>query len=357
MRIFEPVDFDSYMTGTGWRGRLAQAIRERTPYKAAAEYHVRCVRAGYPACWLAELLTGLMVEKPPTELRPGLAQSELMSPRAHWPIFWASVMKSEDGWSELNALMNAGYEVHLSSHSQGRWWYSMREGSLVCRSADREEQHSLESLRARLEAMNADRQHWAGVFVFQRWKQPGREHILGHDGAVLNWILTCIDELTRLYRLCVPVDFPFPERPEHLVPVDTFVADAFWDKLRRVGDRDGRRGDKYCSTARGLLEAFRDVEEEFYGFDCGWEPEQDAFAGYLKGQLLLRVGSDGSVLVRLGALPEQERSRARTGFEERFACPPDAPKLCVMHFARFSLPEDMRDWITLVGKSTLAPRQ
>lgn len=387
MEIFKPVDFDNHMSGTTWRGKLAQVIRKSTQFKAAAEYHVRCVRVGYPTCWVRkrmwecakfeihlghveedpndswirsrpeELLAGLMVEKQPTEKRPGLTDEQLMSPQSHWPHFWNNVVNDEDGWAELTDLIRDGYRLYLASHDEGQWWYSYRAGSLICTSDSADCESTMDDLKERLVMMNANTKNWGGVLIFQGWKEPGREHILGHDGEVVNWVLDIIEELTSLYRLSVPVDFPYPERPDDLSAADEDGATDFWEELHETGEKDGERGDRYCAAAESIVSACRKVESEYHGFHCGWQKEGTRFVAYLKGDKLIRLKPDGSVRVKLKALPEAKRPRIREEFKKRFHSMPGNSDLYVMHFGPADMPDALYDWITFAGETIIAPRE
>jgi len=387
MLIFEPVDFDSYMTGTSWRGRLAAALRDRTELKAAAEYHVRCVRAGYPACWRSdrmwecakfeihlghaeenpedswiesrpeELLAGLMLEKPPTEESEHASAEDLMSKNAHWPVFWRNVVERGEGWAEVEKLMASEYEAYVD-HSGERQWYSLDdEHRLVLLQDGRQTQMEAAALRDRLVALNDDSVRWAGIFIFARWRKPGRQHILGHDGEVLNWILDRIDDLMPLYRLSVPVDFPLPERPADLVPSQAAPQEAFWDYMRGVGDKDGRRGDRYVASGQEIVRACELIQERFHGFHCGWEKEGRDFAAYLRGERILTLSRDGKVRLMLKSVPEHNRRTAQDSFADRFRCDANSRELYVMHFALFSPAEELSDWLQLAGEGVLVPRE
>lgn len=385
MQIFEPVDFDSQMTGTSWRGRLAETIRDGTRYEAISESRTRCVQVGYPSClmkdqmaWCAkfeirfahaghkpgslwvrmkpeQLITGLRVEKP-TAQEEGEESGEKQAPRrSHWPFFWNRVAESEEGWSELEDLLSKGYSVYLVSHGRSEHRYYTHAGSLICTSAGEECTASMPELKSRLSDINENTEQWGSVFVFRSWKEPGREHILGHDGAVLNWILDTIDELTPLYRLCVPTSSRYPDRPGDLAPPED-GPEEFWDELRHAGYKDGQRPDKYCEAARGIIEACEKMEDEFHGFHCGWQLDKNRFVGFLLNDEIIRLDADGNMKIQLGKLPEQDRAKARQKFDDRFTCQPDDSCLYVMYFGQCDLPEDLYEWLRTSCSAMIEPR-
>jgi hypothetical protein len=301
-----------------------------------------------------ELLTGLMLEKPATEVSEYAGPDALMSKDAHWPVFWRNVVADPDGWAEFEGLMRKGYDVYVALHEERQWFSWHDDDRLRLVQEDHDELAERGALRHRLKELNASRGRWAGVFVFARWWEPGREHILGHDGEVLNWVLDRIDELMPLYRLSVPVDFPFPERPSDL---EDSPPDDFWEQMRDAGAKDGRRGDRYVQTGKAIVRACERVEEEFHGFHCGWQKGKDRLSAFLNGERILSLYSDGKVRVVLKAVPESMRTTAAESFREQFSCSPASRKLYVRHFLRFRPAQELFDWLRLAGRDVLRQKE
>ncbi|GEM_PF-5540711 len=234
--LFSEHDFHNAMTGTTWRRRIAETLKNRLgpPFGVKSVYHMREVQIGHlqrmgkPGVFAkisvflgheeghtwdiadpGELVVAFWMEKGLEKLGKDDKPASLMTPEWDWHRFVGNVLVAQNGEKLLRSTLEAAHgSIPVKGTDDSKWVvYEVRDGAVVEGS---DPGTRLPDVRlVDVIGKRAQREDkWLSVLLKATF--GGRERILGHDLEAIDFIQHTVNAFVPLYNVCVSSQFQLP---------------------------------------------------------------------------------------------------------------------------------------------------